>query len=170
MPHTTKKNVRDIFEICHEVINAKENGSNIVVPLICNNANIFSGHFAQEIDQHYPEVKTNYNLLGKNFLLRNPGYVQFNDVDREPLYNRRFIVASMIAQNSLYSKQKRTLNYAYLTKSMIEIKKFMIRNFNSENKVMIMVSKDAFKAGAGNWTFIKCLIDDVWGDLNTNII
>jgi len=166
----TKKNIRDIFEIAGEHINAKENGESIIIPHICNNANVFSGSFAQYIDSHYPEIKTNYSLLGRTFLSNNPGYVQFVDVDREPLYNRRLIIATMIAQNSLYSKNRRTLNYAYLVKSMIEVKKYVVRNFNAESKIKILVAKNAFKQGNGNWTFITNLIEDVWGDIDTQTI
>jgi len=165
-----QNNIKDIFEISDSIIKGKENGSSIIIPHVCNNANVFTGNFAHEITDHYPEVKTNYHLLGKNFLSRHPGYVQFIDVDREPKYNRRLIVASMIAQNSIYSKNRRTLNYAYLVKSMIEVKKYALSYFNSENKLVLMISPKAFKAGGGNWSFINNLIEDVWGDLNTNII
>jgi len=166
----TQKNIKDIFEISQEFIKGKENGSSIIIPHICNNANVFSGHFSQDIDVHYPEVKANYNLLGKNFLSNNPGYVQFVDVEREPVYNRRLIIATMIAQNSLFSKNRRTLNYAYLVKSMVEIKKYVTRNFNSENSIRILLSKNAFRSGGGSWTFINNLIEDIWGNVDTQII
>lgn len=165
----TKKNICDIFEIANEFIEAKENGLSVIIPHVCNNANNFSGHFAQDIDSRYPEIKTNYTLLGKKFLSTNPGYVQFVDVAREPQYNRRLIIATMIAQNSLYSKNKRTINYAYLVKSMIEVKKFIMRNFNSENKSKILIPKMAFKHTGANWNFITALIQDIWHDIDNQI-
>lgn len=166
MSHTTRKNVKDIFEIAYDIVHGKQNGSSIIIPHVCNNVNLFTGHFAQDLTSHYPEVKTNYHLLGKNFLSKNPGYVQFVDVDREPSYNRRLIIASMIAQNSINKKTRRTLNYAYLVKSMVEVKKYILRNFNTENKANILLSQNTFTVGGGNWLFISNLIEDIWGDLS----
>ena len=158
---------KSIFQIAYETIQAKENSSNVIIPHICNNANIFATGFYDQINREFPSVKTNYHLLGKNFLIKNPGYVQFNDVDREPKNNKRLIIASMIAQNGLKSRQnKRPLNYAYLVKSMVLVKKFILQNFNSENKVIIYFPKSSGVSTGANWKFIDCLIEDIWNDIS----
>ena len=92
-----QKSTKDIFETAKEAIYAKELGYSVVVPHVCNNVNLFGAGFAADVANKYPIVKTNYHLLGKSFLSKNPGYVQFIDVEREPLYNRRLIFANMIA-------------------------------------------------------------------------
>lgn len=167
----TQKSTRDIFSVAVQAINAKENGYSVIIPHICNNNNSFSSVFAEEVAYLYPSVKTNYDLLGKSFLIKNPGYVQFVDVDREKEYNRRLIIASMIDQNVVSgNKNKRSLNYAYLVKSMVEIKKYIARNFNPENKVAILISRQGFKSGGGNWNFINDLIKDMWYDLDIKFL
>ena len=166
----TKLQKKSIFDIATENIHLKENSYNVIIPHICNNSNVFEIGFSDQINRKYPSVKTNYELLGKNFLLKNPGYVQFNDVDRNLSNNKRLIIASMIAQNGLKSKtNKRPLNYAYLVKSMVLIKKFILQNFNSENKVIIMINKFELGSTGGNWKFIECLIEDIWKDMTVVI-
>ena len=164
------KSKKNIFKTAKNTINAKEIGYSIIIPHVCNNANLFGAGFAKSVAEYYPEVKTNYHLLGKNFLLRNPGYVQFIDVDREPTYNRRLIFANMIAQNGIRSeKNPRPLNYAYLVKSMVSVRKFILDNFNSENKVKIFAPKFGSKLAGGNWTFINCLVEDIWTNIDVTI-
>ena len=161
---------KSIFDIAHEVIFSKENSYNVIIPHVCNNANVFEIGFSEQINKKYPSVKINYELLGKSFLLKNPGYVQFNDVDRNVSSNKRLIVSSMIAQNGLKNKNnKRPLNYAYLVKSMVLVKKFIVQNFNSENKVMVLTNKFGIGQTGGNWKFIECLIEDIWKDLEVVI-
>lgn len=161
---------KDLFDVAKHNLYAKDKGHSIVIPHVCSNANRYSSFFSQKIARLYPDVEINYQLLGSNFLAKSPGYVQFNDVEREPEYNRRLIVASMIAQNEITNKPpNRTLNYVYLVKSMISIKSFMIKNFNSENKAIIYLDKRTFKSAGGNWAFIQNLIKDVWYDLDVEI-
>lgn len=170
MMKTLATSKKDIFEIAKETINAKELGYSVVIPHVCNNVNLFGAGFTEAITKHYPVVKTNYHLLGKSFMLKNPGYVQFIDVDREPKYNRRLIIANMIAQNGVVSKHNpRPLNYAYLVKSMVDVKKYIIKNFNSENKVRIYAPKFGSGLARGNWSFIKCLIEDIWEGIDVTI-
>ena len=158
---------KSIFEIAYETIHAKENSCNVIIPHICNNVNVFGAGFCDQINREFPSVKTNYHLLGKNFLIKNPGYVQFNDIDREPSTNKRLIIASMIAQNGLKNKQNnRPLNYAYLVKSMVLVKKFILQNFNSENKVIIYFPKSSGISTGANWKFIEYLIEDIWKDIS----
>jgi hypothetical protein len=158
---------KSIFQIAHDTIYAKEHSFNVLIPHISNNNNVFNIGFSEQISNHFPSVKTNYDLLGKHFLLKNPGYVQFNDVDRELKSNKRLIIATMISQNGLKSKNnKRPINYAYLVKSMVQVKKFMFQNFNSENKAIIYLPKVSFTFSGANWKFVECLIEDIWKDMN----
>lgn len=166
---TTSVKHKDIFNISREIIFSQDNSYNIIIPNAVNNINLYDMGFSKTIGEHYPSTKINYQLLGKNFLAKNPGYVQFVDVDRNAAKNKRLIVATMVVQNGLSTKKnKRTLNYAYLVKSMANIKKFILTNFNSENRVAINLHKNTFKHSGGNWTFINYLINDVWNGIEIN--
>lgn len=171
MPKISPKSSTNIFQIAEQIIHNKENGYNVLIPNLCNNANLFGRGFVDQISNKYPEVKENYYLLGKNFLSTHPGYVQFIDVNETNSYNRRLIIANMIVKNGVMSKtNKRPLNYAYLVKSMIEIKKFMLRNFNSESKSVILFAKDSTKNTGANFNFINDLISDIWKGIEVDII
>jgi hypothetical protein len=166
----TKLQKKDILDAALTAINAEEKGYSVIIPHVIDNQNLFAGSFSHYIDKKYPSVKINYNLLGKSFLLKNPGHVQFNDVDRESSYNRRLIIATMIAQNGTKNKNNpRPLNYAYLVKSMVQVKKFILQNFNSENKVMIYAPKFGTGHSGGNWRFIEDLMKDTWKDIDVVI-
>lgn len=157
---------KNIFEISRLIVKSKTVGSsNVVIPHICNNVNLFGLGFSSAVAKEYPIVKKNYHLLGKKFLLDHPGYCQFIEVEYEKEYNRRLIIANMIAQNGIKAKNNpRPLNYAYLTKSMVEVKAFMIKNFNSENPVEIHCPRLGSGSAGGNWRFVENLIEDIWGN------
>lgn len=158
---------KEIFEIAKlRVYSKSSNSCNVIIPHVCNNIDLFGAGFAHAISEKYPEVKNNYHLLGKKFLKDNPGYVQFIDVDYEKQYNRRLIVANMIAQNGVRTaRNPRPLNYAYLLKSMLDIKKFVLTKFNSENPVEIHCPKFGSGLAGGNWKFISDLIEDCWSNI-----
>lgn len=163
MKTTSKK---DIFEISKLSVYAQALGSSVIIPHVCNNVDLFGAGFAQNINAIYPDVKKNYHLLGKKFLKEHPGYVQFNTVEYESTYSRSLIVANMIAQNGIRSKENtRPLNYAYLTKSMIEVKKYILTNFK-DSRVQIHCPKFGSGLSGGSWSFISCLIEDIWSDIN----
>lgn len=145
---------------------AQDVGTSVIIPHVCNNIDLFGAGFASAIAKEYPDVKSNYHLLGKKFLKDNPGYVQYIDVEYEKKYNRRIIVANMIAQNGVRSyTNTRPLNYAYLVKSMVDVKRFVLKNFNSENPVEIHTPKFGSGLAGGNWEFISCLIEDIWNNI-----
>lgn len=159
----SKKNIFHTSKLC---IKAQDIGTSIIIPHICNNIDLFGAGFAAVIAKEYPDVKSNYHLLGKKFLKDNPGYVQYIDVEYEKKYNRRIIVANMIAQNGVRSyTNERPLNYAYLVKSMVDVKRFVLKNFNSENPVEIHSPKFGSGLAGGNWEFISCLIEDIWNNI-----
>ena len=161
--HSLIVSKKDIFLNAKESVYAKHLGSSVIIPHVCNNIDSFGAGFASSISDRYPDVKNNYHLLGRKFLKEHPGYVQFVDVEYERQYNRRLIVANMISQNGLRSPNNpRPLNYAYLTKSMLEVKKFILTNFNSENPVEIHCPKFGGGLAGGNWKFIENLIEDIW--------
>ena len=157
---------KNIFLCCKETIDAKHLGSSIIIPHVCNNLDLFGAGFANAIANEYPQVKNNYHMLGKKFLQEHPGYVQFIDVEYEKQYNRRLVIANMISQNGIKSfKNPRPLNYAYLVKSMVEVKKFIVTNFNKDNPAEIHCPKFGTGLAGGNWFFISELINDIWKDI-----
>jgi hypothetical protein len=140
------------------------NGSSVIVPHVCNNVNAFGAGFAGAVASNYPIVKENYHMLGMNFLRKNPGHTQFVNVYTDPQYKYNFVFANMIAQNGLINENnKRPLNYAYLVKSMLNIKQHILTNY-TDNKVEIHCPKFGCGLAGGNWNFISDLIQDIWGD------
>jgi hypothetical protein len=163
---TTLSSSKDIIEYAQASINGKEAGANVIIANPCNNVDKYIGQVNKKISKVYPEAEVNYHLLGKIFLKNNPGYVQFIDVDREPTYNRRLIVANMVCLNSVKSSlNPRTINYAYLVKSMVEIKKYTVNNFNTENKVKIYVPKTESRYSSVDKKFLSLLIEDIWSNI-----
>lgn len=161
---------QNIFDVSTLYVNAKSAGYNVIIPHVCNNVDLFGAGFAQDVAKKYPEVKNNYHMLGKRFLQSHPGYVQFIDVEYEPRYSRSLVIANMIAQNGIRSKENpRPLNYAYLVKSMIEVKKYCLSKFGNEDTVMINCPKFGSGLAGGNWDFINCLIEDIWSDLRVTV-
>jgi hypothetical protein len=160
----------DIVKAAKSAVYGKEYGYSVVIPHLCNNYAKYVATSASSTilssEKNYPHIETNYHLLGKNFLAKNPGYVQFIDVETEKEYNRRLVIANMICNNGLYSNiNRRPINYAYLVKSMVDIKKFILTNFNSESKVKIYMPKFNSKTGA-NWNFVSLLMEDIWSNIN----
>lgn len=156
----------DLFDYIEDRIKAGNNGSSVVVPHVCNNIDLFGAGFAAAVSKHYPIVKENYHLLGKNFLRNNPGYVQYVKVLEDKNYEHSLIFANMIAQNSTISKSNpRPLNYRHLVQSMIDIDKF-IKSKYQEQKIEIHMPKFGCGLAGGNWNFISDLIDDIWKDHN----
>ena len=58
----------NLFSNVHSIIHSGYNGSNIIVPHVCNNVDVFGGGFTAGIAKYYPIVKENYHLLGNHFL------------------------------------------------------------------------------------------------------
>lgn len=162
---------KNIFETARLIVHSRVvGGSSVIIPHVCNNVDLFGAGFASAVSTEYPVVKDNYHLLGKKFLKEHPGYTQFIDVEYEKQYNRRLIIANMIAQNGIRAKNNpRPLNYAYLTKSMLDIKSFILKNFNSENPVEIHCPKFGSGLAGGNWRFIENLVEDIWGSFRVVI-
>ena len=162
------KSKKDIFTTAKLTVDAKESGSSVIIPHVCNNVDLFGAGFAAAISEAFPIVATNYHLLGKSFLQKNPGYVQFIDVYGELKYSRRLVVANMIAKNGIRNaKNSRPLNYAYLVKNMVEVKKFITTKFNRDHSVEIHCPKFGSGLAGGNWSFIENLIEDIWSPYKT---
>lgn len=152
----------NLFNYIEGRIKAGNNGSSVIVPHVCNNVDLFGAGFAAAVSSHYPVVKQNYHLLGKNFLKSNLGYVQYVKVLEDKNYEYSLIFANMISQNGTVSKSNpRPLNYAGLVQSMIDINKFINKNFKEE-KVEIHAPKFGCGLAGGNWNFISELISDIW--------
>lgn len=154
----------DLFNYIQDRIKSGNNGASVIVPHVCNNIDLFGAGFAAAVSKHYPIVKENYHLLGKNFLRSNLGYVQYVKTLEDKNYGHNLIFANMIAQNNTVSKSNlRPLNYRYLIQSMIDIDKFVKTKFK-DNKIEIHAPKFGCGLAGGNWNFIKDLIDDIWFD------
>lgn len=162
----TKKIVcydKDIFSSIKQRIEAQDKGATVFVPHVCNNIDLFGAGFAAAVASHYPEVKTNYHLLGKNFLSNNFGYSQILMVDEEPKYRHKLFFVNMIAQNGVKGyNNPRPLNYFALSQSMYKLSHFIHKNFNNINDVEIHCPKFGSGLAGGNWEFISDLIDDIW--------
>lgn len=153
----------DLFDFVEHHVKAGNNGTSIIVPHVCNNINAFGAGFAGAVARKYPIVKENYHLLGSNFLKNNLGYVQFVDVYKDTNYGHRLIFANMIAQNGTISNTNpRPLNYLALTKSMVNIAKYIGQHFDIENRVQIHAPKFGCGLAGGNWNFVEELIKDIW--------
>lgn len=161
-PIMTKNN---LFDSALLRCKAGFDGSSVIIPHVCNNVNAFGAGFAGATASHYPIVKENYHMLGLNFLKKNPGHSQFVNVYTHAEYRHNLIFANMIAQNGLISENnKRPLNYAYLMKSMLNIKNYILANYK-DSKIEIHCPKFGCGLAGGNWNFISDLIEDIWGGL-----
>jgi hypothetical protein len=157
---------QDIFDICKKTVDAGYNGSNVIIPHVCNNLGLFGAGFASAVNKNYPEVKDNYQLLSKSFLSKNLGYTQFIDVySSKDQYKRVLTVANMIAQNGVISSNnKRPLDYESLVKSMVSVRSFILNKNESLDNSTYEIHAPKFGSGlaGGNWKFILELIYDIW--------
>lgn len=154
----------NLFEFIEPRIRSGNTGSSVIVPHVCNNIDLFGAGFAAAVSTHYPIVKENYHLLGKNFLKNNLGYVQYVKVLEDKNYEHTLIFANMIAQNSTISKSNpRPLNYRYLVQSMIDIDHFIKTKLKDHN-IEIHMPKFGCGLAGGNWNFIQELVNDVWSN------
>ncbi|NDC71889.1 MAG: hypothetical protein EBZ62_00340 [Sphingobacteriia bacterium] len=174
MGTTTKNNglpiIRgNLFDYIVDPIYLKNNGSSIIVPHVCNNANLFGAGFAAAVAKNYPSVKENYHLLGSKFLKNNLGHTQFISVLHDKTYNHQLIFANMISQNNIIShSNRRPLNYLALCRSMASIAQYIKSNFQDQ-RAQIHCPKFGCGLAGGNWNFIEELIKDIWGDLTVFI-
>lgn len=157
----------NLFNVVEQNIRAGYNGTNIIVPHVCNNVDSFGAGFTAGIVKHYPVVKENYHMLGSHFLKNNLGYTQFVEVAKDNKYGYKLIFANMIAQNGTISKlNTRPLNYYALVKSMASIKSYIQQNFNAkDNPVQIHAPKFGSGLAGGDWRFIEELIKDIWSNI-----
>lgn len=159
---------QDIFEtIERSLLESKR--SLLVVPHVCNNVNVFGGGFTQSVDEHYPIIKENFYLLGKQSIL---GYTQLITAKTNHKNNSKIVFANMIAQNGTIGKNNpRPLNYAALVKCMIDVKKFI----EAENKTydidITQIHAPKFGSGlaGGKWPFIHDLIEDIWSSIGVTV-
>lgn len=155
---TTKHN---IFDVANQIITAKENGSSVIIPHVCNNINLFGAGFAKAVADKYPIVKENFHMLSTQAKL---GYTQFVEAKKENTYGHRIIVANMIAQNGIKSsKNPRPLNYAALVYCMNNVKSYIKEFQRSQgNPIEIHCAKFGSGLAGGDWKFISELIQDLW--------
>lgn len=157
---------KNIFDIAESRIKAEHNGATVFIPHVCNNIDLFGAGFAAAVSEQYPEVKANYHMLGKNFLKNNLGHSQVIKIKEDAKYKHSLYIVNMIAQNGVKSKNNhRPLNYAALTKSMVQLSQYIHMNtgFTKQTeKIEIHAPKFGSGLAGGNWNFISDLIDDIW--------
>jgi len=157
----------DLFESIEKRISAGNMGSTIFVPHVCNNIDLFGAGFAGQTADHYPNVKSNYHLLGKTFLKNNLGHAQILKVKEDSKYRHKLYFVNMIAQNGIRNNSNnRPLNYAALVRSMVLLSSFIQNNTGFANKsenIEIHAPKFGSGLAGGNWNFISDLIEDIWG-------
>jgi hypothetical protein len=156
----------DIFDLIQQRVSADHSGATVFVPHVCNNIDQFGAGFASSVASHYPSVKADYHMLGKNFLKNNLGHSQFLKVYEEPKYKHKIYFINMIAQNGIRSASNpRPLNYAALVRCMINVSYFINNNTgHTNNTEHIEIHAPKFGSGlaGGNWNFISDLITDIW--------
>lgn len=161
---------KDLFVDLRSLISDHKNPTSIIVPHVCNNIDVFGGGFAAAVSSHYPVVKENYHMLGSSFLKKNPGYCQFITALENTNLKTKLIFANMIAQDGLISKKNpRPINYLSLSRSMVQVSKFIKINYSKDNRVQIHAPKFGSGLAGGNWSFIRCLVEDIWDGLEVFI-
>jgi hypothetical protein len=158
----------NIFDISVSRINTSSNGATVIIPHVCNNANVFGAGFAAAVAEKFPIVKENFNLLGNKAKL---GQIQNIDVLCNKLYGNRLVVSNMIAQNGLFSpKNNRPLNYGALCFCMTEVRNLVKSLSKSDtNKVEIHAPKFGSGLAGGDWKFISELINDIWNGIDVYV-
>ena len=158
---------KNIFNIIRDRVNSKENGATIFVPHVCNNIDLFDAGFAGQVAKEYPSVKTDYHLLGKNFLQKNLGHCQTIKVFEEPQYRHKLYFVNMISQNGVKGfNNQRPLNYLALAQSMNKLAQIIYMNtgfLDKSENIEIHAPKFGSGLAGGNWNFISELISDIWG-------
>lgn len=164
---------KNLFDIVEQRVRSANDGCSVFVPHVCNNIDLFGAGFAAQVADKYPSVKTNYHLLGKNFLSKNMGYSQILKTYEDNIYKHKLYFVNMIAQNGTKnSKNIRPLNYLALAKAMLSLSTFIqsfIKENNKAEKVEIHCPKFGSGLAGGNWDFISCLIDDIWPNYDVYI-
>lgn len=147
---------KEIFKSVTSLVQQKT----IIIPHVCNNVNVFSSGFAAAIAQEFPIVKENFHLLGNKNKL---GHTQFIEVHK--YQKHKIIVANMIAQNGLMSKNNtRPLNYFSLANAMNNVSLYANNIMSSIEDEIVEIHSPKFGSGlaGGNWRFIAELINDIW--------
>lgn len=160
----------DIFQAAKQAVTAKEHGTSVMIPHVCNNVNAFGAGFASAVAKEYYEVKANFHLLGRSSKM---GQVQYVTVYTEPKYQYKIVFANMIAQNRIYHPENNTrpLNYAALTHCMMDVKMTMKSMMYNEDQTKFKIMAPKFGSGlaGGNWEFISDLIDDCWSEFGVEV-
>lgn len=155
---------QDIFDISVGIVKTSRVTTNIIIPHVCNNINVFGGGFTTSIDKNFPIVKANYNMLGNTAKL---GYTQFVTAKNNSQNNSKIIFANMIAQNKTINKNNpRPINYAALLTCMLGVRDHII-NLKKDNDSTNQIHAPKFGSGlaGGDWKFIEKLIEDIWFDI-----
>lgn len=156
---------KDIFT---ELIPRFNNGNiSIIIPNICNTNCTFTPGFGKKLALNFPETEKNYLMLGKSFTTKNPGYVQYVNLNiNKNIQNKNsIIIANMICGH--HSRPNKKINYGHLAICMYKIKQYAseLCNHNYEDSnIEIHMSRINNSIVGSDWKFIENLIDDIWLD------
>lgn len=143
--------------------NLNDTNKSIIVLNPCNNANTFGIGFNKTIASEFPSAKENYHLLGNSNLKNKLGYTQFVPVAVNNKYKNHIIIANMICQNGIISKNNpRPLNYYYYSMCLSRVQDYIKQYKESNDLDVIVFAKkiEQFVTGANHF-FIMDIINDV---------
>lgn len=161
--YNIKYSQKDIFAISNNRVTAKENGSSVIIPHVCNNVNAFGAGFADAVARKFPIVKQNFHLLRQPVIGQNQNISVLNNKE----YGHELIIVNMICQTGLVGpKNQRPLNYGALAVCMYSVKNLFrsIQHRSDTNAVEIHAPKFGSGLAGGDWRFIEQLIHDIWSD------
>lgn len=150
----------NIFQGILDRVTAKDLGSTVLVPHVCDNVNVFGSNFANAIDDYYPKVRANFNMLHSVAKL---GHVQYVSVFKDPKYHYEIIFANMVAQNGTFSnKNPRPFNYIALAHCLSNVNSYVKKYLSedSSRKLEIHIPQFGISLAGSNWALVKHMIDD----------
>ena len=148
----------------------------IVIPHVCNDVGAFGGGFVVPLARNFPTAKIEYQKeINMNQFLEKRSIGLLNTVVAEDNEHRKVIVENMIAQTGLINANNpRPLKYWALVKCMLKV----ARNIRMMSHSMINVDNREIEIHApkfgsclagGDFSFIKILIEEIWGDFDVTI-
>jgi hypothetical protein len=138
-----------------------------IIPHVCNNLGGWGAGFVLALTKEFGILPKEAYLKQTNLFpnkLDRLGKVSF-----AKMKERRVIIANMIAQNGYISgTNPRPLKYDALVQCMkivtqqIEYLNNNVSSFSPEYNFTIHTCKFGSDLAGGNWSFIECLIEDIW--------
>lgn len=124
---------------------------------ICNNIGVWGKGFTADLDRNCPKIGEHFKRWFKN--LDAKGIESLGMVHTDFLEGTRIVVASMVAQDSVFSAHNlKPIRYADLIQCMESVCEVC----KSANIKEIIGPKFGAGLARGNWAFIEELIQEIW--------